>query len=261
MKRLLFTIAVCTALLVPSMALAAPGSSAGASASVAASAALAPEGVIEVQAWPGADAGQLVVIVSLRLPSSTPLPTRVRIPVPDKMVLDWSGEISADPAAGDLQRPFKLIKGANGTYAEFTVMGSRFAQAEFSGIPLVTKDGVSSGAFTFRQSVPSTTTSFSIRLLADTEPVSMNPPSKGPIDRNENGETLYTLLTKSMKLGDTQSVAVSYKPITPIEIPTGERSDPTVWLLLGLGLGVVVAAIVLAQVWSAQRRRTSSTEE
>ena len=176
------------------------------------------------------------------------------------MVLDWSGEISQDAATGDTQLPFKLVKGANGTYAVFTVRQSRMAQAEFSGIPLELTDTVRSGSFTFVQSVPSSVTLFSVRLPAGTEPVSMKPASVGPIDRNESGETLYTLPNKRMKLGDRQVVSVAYKPIEQIEIPSGKRSDPMTGIIVGLVVAALAVAVALVVVSRARNRNRPDSE-
>lgn len=205
---------------------------------------------MDVQVWPGADPGQLLVIVSVNLPASEKLPAVVRIPMIDGMRLLWAGEISRQQ--GDVQRQPEIKQGAGGDYAEFQVATSRQAQIELGSVPLSqTADGYSA-AVKFVQSVPVETTAFSVRLPNNVSKIEIEP---RPADsqRNDLGELLFTLPSKQLAPGESHTVKVSYR-IGPELVPV-EQGPPVTIVVAVLGALIVLAVVVLVLV---ARRSTAA---
>lgn len=241
MKRILgLLLAACLLLAIPAQALAAP------------SADVAP---MDVQVWPGAEPGQLLVIVSTFLPEGTKLPATVRIPVVAGMKILWAGEIGGS-GSNDRQVQPTIKKGAGGDYAEFQVTQFPQAQVEFGSVPLSQTAGGFSAEVGFVQTVPMESTSFSVRLPAGVSDVKIDPAPAGTPDRNNVGETLYTLPSKQLKAGDKQVVSIAYRTQSsqPSTASTTSRST-----IMGLLLGLLAAAVVVLVV-VLMRQRSSAPD-
>lgn len=224
------------------------------SAGAAAAENLAP---MDVQVWPGAEPGQLLVIVGVTLPEKTRLPATVKIPVIEGMDVLWAGEIG-DPQQGDLQHEFELKKGVGGQYAQFEVTNSRQAQVELGLVPLTqTSDGLS-GKVDYVQTVPIEQTSFSVRLPPQVTDVKITPAPTGAPDRNDAGEALYTLPSKELKAGGKQSITVSYKIGTTPAASSAPSTNTILAVLLGLiAVGIVALVVIMAR----QRARAAGADE
>lgn len=210
-------------------------------------------GDLDVQSWPGAEAGQSVVIISLTLPDATPLPATVRIPVPEGVKLDWVGEITGADPSQDPTRTYTFADGEGGQYVEYEVSTSRVAQIEGSG-PALSIDGAeTSFSLRFTQTAPSDIVSFSVRLPAGVEPVSMSPEAIAEPDRNDAGESLYTLPPLEMSPGDVQDITVVYAVATGSDSQSGSTAP----IVVILAAGIVVAIIVL--MYSIRRQSVAAS--
>lgn len=243
MRRLLaLGLAVCLLVTVPAVALAAPATD------------VAP---MDVQVWPGAEPGQLLVIVSTFLPQDTKLPATVRIPVIGGMKILWAGEIGG-AGTNDRQVQPKIKKGVGGDYAEFEVTQFPQAQVELGSVPLSqTAEGFSADVG-FVQTVPMESTSFSVRLPSGVSDVKIDPAPAGAPDRNDLGETLYTLPSKQLKTGQKQTVSVAYK-VQSVQTPTAPASRNSVMVVL-LGL-LAAAVVVLVLVLMRQRSQVADDDD
>lgn len=226
-----------------------------ASAAGSAHALLSPpvvEGQTEVQLWPGALPGQLVVIVTVSLDDSVELPATVRVPVPDGMNIDWAGEIlpEGDPA-DDPQREYTLEQGSGGQYAQMEVSESTQAQVEFSGTPLTVNGSEYSAALRYVQTVPTSVVGFSVRLPAGASSVRIDPAAPREPDRNEIGETLYTLPSFELAPGDAQSVSVAYSVGGSSQAGGGTDTATIIGVLVALLAGAIV---LLLFVMGRQRK-------
>jgi hypothetical protein len=223
----------------------------GASAALGAEAAAPAE--MDVQMWPGAQAGQVVVIVSQRLPESAQLPATVRLPVPAGMNVDWAGEIAGADASQDPTRPYTLKQGEGGQYAELEISESRQAQIELSGIPLSVEGSVFTAVVEYVQSVPSQAVGFSVRLPNGAAAQSIEPLPVGEPDRNEVGETLYTLPSKNLKPGESIRLSASYQLAPSVPVPAQPASTDPTNVIVVLAVLLVAAAVALLLVLRRQR--------
>lgn len=228
MRRLIVLLALVLAAVLPAGAVAAPD---------------APQGQLDVQLWMDADPGKAIAIVSIRLPEQAELPALVRIPIPTGTTIDWSGEIAGTDASGDVQREAQVKQSDGGSYAQFTVEKSRRAQIEVSGIAQQS-DAVGTGArLEWVQSVPATAVAFSVRLPAGAKTVEIDPAPAGEPARNELGETLYTLPSQQLEVGEKTAIAVKYGT----GVQTGGASAPST-PQAGTVVGVLAAILAVAFV-------------
>lgn len=217
---------------------------------VASSAIAAPAvqtGEMHVQIWPGAVAGQAVVITSVELTATTPLPAVVRIPLVPGTKVDWAGEILGS-GAQDVKREYKVKEGTGAQYAEFTISQSRLAQIELSGLALTVQGTATSVSVPYAQSVPAPLTGFSVRVPAAVSSVKINPAPAGEPQRNQLGESLYTLPNKELEVGDKATVTVSYAVGSSEASPTTAGTAPqggTIIAALLVGIAVALLALVL----------------
>lgn len=78
-------------------------------------------GIYQVQVAPEVTAGQAALIVAVQLPPNTKLPAMVRIPVPQRAVPTWAGEILGGDPTQDPQRPYRTVQGVGGQVLEMTL--------------------------------------------------------------------------------------------------------------------------------------------
>lgn len=195
---------------------------------------LAENGTMRVMVYPGVDGSSTAVLVQYAIPGSVELPARIRIPQPQGARVGWAGEISSETGL-DNKLPYTSITDEAGTYVEFTLTKSRTGQVDFSGLPLTTKDGALHANVVWKQTAPAEKTLFEVRLPAEIHAVKITPQQEGSPDKNDYGETLYTLPTKTMKVGQSSTIDVSYK--------TGSGLGGTSLTSL-----LVIAAVILAVV-------------
>lgn len=245
---LLLATAVLATMCVPGLALAA---SAETTPVVA--------GALDVQLWPGAAAGQGVVIIAVTVPQDVKLPARVNIPVPSGAVVDWAGEIGSD-AAGDIERPRTVERGEFGSYAVFDLVSSHEAQLELSGLPLTQNGDSYSIKLDYVQTVPAGETGFSVRLPAGAADVKISPtPASGP-DKNGVGESLYTLPAAQLKEGEAHTITATYRIAAGgsgagTGAPASSSSASTlIAVLAGIALVLLVVLAVVIKTERAKRQ-------
>lgn len=228
MRRLIVLLALVLAAVLPAGAVAAPE---------------APQGQLDVQLWMDADPGKAIAIVSISLPEQAKLPALVRIPIPTGTTIDWSGEIAGTDASGDVPHEAQVKQGGGGSYAEFTVEKSRRAQIEVSGIAQQSDAVGTSAKLEWVQSVPATVVAFSVRLPAGAKTVEIDPVPAGEPARNEQGETLYTLPSQELEVGEKTAISVTYGT----GATTGGAPAPST-LQAGTVVGVLAAILAVAFV-------------
>lgn len=224
----------------------------------AAAGAAAPvvSGEVDVQLWPGAEPGQLLVIVGITLPETTKLPATVRLPVPKGMKLGWAGEIATSTAAQDIQAKPVTKKGVGGSYVEFEMTKYPIAQAEFTGLALKVSGEDVKTEVEFVQTAPASLTGFAVRLPATASKVKIKPAPSGEPNRNsQTGELMYTLPSKQLKEGGAQTVELKYSTALP---DTGGPSSTTI--ALGVLGGLVVLALLALAVVVMRQRRTATVD-
>lgn len=168
-------------------------------------------GQMDVQMWPAAQADQpVIVIASIVVSDTVSLPATVQFPIPTGMKVDWAGEIVGTDPSKDIQKQPEIKTGENGQYAEFEIGTSRQAQVEFSGGGVQRQANALVAGVDWVQSVGEGIVDFSIRMPTGAQVQSIEPQASGSPQRNSTGETLYTLTSSELKLGQTQKLSVSY---------------------------------------------------
>lgn len=210
----------------------------------------------EVQIIPESYPGFVEIVVAVELPTSTPLPTVVRLPLPDGAEVTWSGEIMGGDPENDTVRAHRLVPGsAEGTSVEFTLENTRTAQYEAVHVPIAINDGLVSADVSWHQSEPAGGVEFTVRVPPGAFDVRTEPSFAGAPLANSAGEKLYKLPLVEVAAGDTTTVVVSYRRggEDPAEtaVGTGLGRLELAGLLGALG---VAALVVLALVLRRQRR-------
>jgi hypothetical protein len=214
-------------------------------------------GAIDLQIWPG-QGGKTAIITVVEVDAKTKLPVTVRIPVTPGSTVEWVGEILGGPAESDIERPYKLVQGQGGQFAEVELTKSRRGQVDAIGFPLKVSSDQVSVSLDYVQSVSSPLTAMSVRLPANISKVKIKPKPVGePVD-NADGESLYTLEPKAYKPGEKETVTISYSTIPPVEPAPG--SDLNL-VLIGLGVALVIAVVVTIVLFRRQLRVAPAPEE
>ncbi len=206
---------------------------------------------MEVQLWPGGEAGYTLFIVTAHIPEDAELPVTVRIPIPAGSRVLWSGEILGGPVAEDPERAASVYAVERGQVLEMTAETTRTVQYEAVGPALQVVDGLTTAVFDWVQSVEAGEVSFSVRLPASAEVVRLDPDAPGAPRVNERGEQLYTLRPVTLSEGQEYRVTAAYGPEGAGGGGQGGRPPVLGYLLAALG----VAMVALVLVWSAQRGR------
>jgi len=212
-------------------------------------------GAIDAQMWMSGNPGEAVAIVSVTLDESVQLPAVVQIPLVKGMVVDWAGEISdSGDISQDVELTYTLKDGAGGQYVEMRLAKFRVGQIDLSGKPMTVTGTDVSAVFEYVQSAPAVQTGFAVRLPPGAGAVRIDPAPVGDPVVNAGGESLYSLPDKVMKVGDAQTVSVSYST-------AGEASAAGTGGSLNTVLGLLAAALVLAVgglMWFVARQRRGS---
>jgi hypothetical protein len=210
-------------------------------------------GPIDLQVWPG-QGGRTAIITVVEIDAKTKLPAVVRIPVTPGSTVEWAGEVLGGPAASDVERPFKLVQGQGGQFAEFTLTTSHRGQIDAIGFPLQISSDAVSVSIEYVQSVSSPLTAISVRVPAKTSKVKITPKPQGdPVD-NADGESLYSIKPRAFKPGEKEKISLSYSTIPPAEKAPG--SDLNIVLI---GLGVALALAVVAMIVIVRRNRPAAS--
>jgi len=207
-------------------------------------------GPLQVQVGP-AQAGQATaVLIDVNLDPSVKLPARVRIPVPPGASIAWAGEILGGPASQDPQRAYTLKTGVGAQYAEFALSVSHDGQLD-AALPLVVSGTHATSLVRFVQSVPATSTGFSVRMPADATNTKISPAPVAAPQTNPAGESLYALPTAALAPGASITVSVAYDQGTR---PATVSSSNLTALYLVLGIVLVLLVATLAFLVVRQRR-------
>jgi len=231
---------LATAFVAP--ALAAPAAtSAPVSASASTPVDASAGGPVEVQIWPG-QGGQTAVIAAVAVDASVKLPVTVRIPVAPGAKVEWAGEILGGAAEGDIERPFTLVQGRGGQFAEFTLTKSHRGQIDAIGAPLKVSGDIASVSIDYVQTVDSTLTTIAVRIPANVSKVKITPAPVGKPVLNVDGESLYSLSPVTLKPGEKQTIAISFSTTPPVEPAPGSNLNA---VLIGLAAALVVVVVVM----------------
>lgn len=220
--------------------------------STAASGTPAPlaQGSISVQVSPGTTSSETVAIVGVSLAPSMVLPVRVDLPLPVGATVSWAGEILGGDPSADPQREYTIHDGSGGAkYVEFTVTQSHQAQIETLGSPPTISGKTLTIAVDYVQSVPGTSTDFSVRMPAGVGNVKTDPATMGAVQKNSAGETLYSLGGGNLMPGSKQKVSVSYT-----QAGVGGSSAASSQTPIFVVLGILLVVAVIAVTFLMQRR-------
>jgi len=211
-------------------------------------------GPLTVQIGPGEEASQTIAIVGVTVADSVKLPVRVRLPVPVGATVQWAGQILGGDPDNDPQQAVLLATGAGGArYDEITLTKSHIGQIDTNLGPLTLSGDSVSAQVAFVQSVPSTSTVFSVRLPAGVSNVAISPAPAGAPEVNSSGESLYVLGTAPLATGAKLSVGVSYSTAAASGAAGsggsgGSSSTPVIIVLI-----VALAAVLISLVFVLQR--------
>jgi hypothetical protein len=195
---------------------------------------------MEVHLWPGVSKGETLVVVGVTLPEKVKLPATVRIPIIPGSELGWAGEVASTTAEADVRVEPRVVKGVGGDYAEFEVKTFHRAQIELSGLAYASKGTKVSGEVEFVQTAPADVTAFALRVPATASKLKIDPQPRGEPRKNSAGESLYTLPSKELKLGQKVKVTFSFDTALP---SAKAPMEPTTKLIIALVVLLVLAVL------------------
>lgn len=212
---------------------------------------LAEDGIVRVVVYPGVDGKTTAVLTQYEVPDNTTLPARVRIPLPQNAHVGWAGEIN--PEVGlDNELPFTIGSNQFGSYVELTLKESKTAQVDYNEFPLTVKSGEMSAKFSWVQTVAAVRTEFEVRLPEDVHGVKISPKPVGDAEKNEYGETQYSLPTKELAVGAVEAVSISYR--------TGAGVGPVSYTSVLVVAAIVLAVIACVLIVLAFKRKQTSED-
>ena len=210
---------------------------------------LVEDGIMQVMLFPAVDGSSTAVLVQYEIPSTTVLPARVRIPVPAQAHVGWVGEISLKTGP-DTQRDYEIKNEGGREFVEFTLSESKTGQVDFSGLPLTNEKGALNARLEWEQSSAAKTTVFEVRLPSKVHDVKISPKPQGSPDKNEYGETLYSLSSRDMKIGEKETITVSYREGAGV----GPFSSENLLIGLAAALGVVALVLIIFMIKRPKKR-------
>ncbi len=208
---------------------------------------------LDVQVWtedPSSPSGTTLIVVA-QLPTGTPMPAKVLMPVPAGAGVSWSGEIFSGTGSADVPRPFTTETPAGDVIA-ITTQKSRVVQYEAAYAAPQTQGGRRVETLAWVQTAPADTVSFSFKVPVLASDVRTNPAYVGTPDVNSTGEKLYSLVPRPLATGSALKVSVDYLIASTSSSVPAQR-DLLLPILVGL---LVIAVVALAVV--ALRQRTST---
>lgn len=199
---------------------------------------------IDVQLWPEDTPGSTSLIIVGQVPTSTPLPATVVLPLPAGATPTWAGELLGSEQKDISRNP--RIDAAAHTLTVVT-QKSRLVQYEAQYTPYKDQGGRRVATVIWPQIVAADKETFAFKLPVASDDVHTNPPYMGQPAVNGQGEKLYTLADRSLKAGETFTMSVDYIPRVPGVTTTQGSGGLPGWLLptLFVALGAAVVALLL----------------
>ncbi len=229
---------------------------------------LATGGNMDVQLWPSEESttGQrpfAYVILSATVPMAVPLPCRVRVPLPDGVIVTWAGELGGGGPATDTEREPRILSTRAGRVVEVEARQSREIQVDGDYVAPVLEDGRYTSTVTWVQTVPAATTSFGVKLAPQATDVKVEPSTDSPPEFNDSGEQLYRTEPKNLPLGTRVPLTArfgideSIQAASPGAGVSGGTATGAVTIVIAV-VSVLLLATLLAFgfVWSKQRRES-----
>jgi hypothetical protein len=202
---------------------------------------------IDVQLWPEDVKGSMTLVVVAAVPTSTPFPAAVTIPLPQGATITWAGEIFGG-GTNDVQRQPDVSKDQR--TVTITAQKSRFVQYEARYKPYVVRNGRHLAELDWVQSAPAARMDFAFRLPALASDVHSAPKPVRDPDVNQSGDKLYTLPTQKLAVGKTFKFSVDYLG-EMYDIGLQPKPAPDILMIsLFSVLGLVVVALVVVIVRS-----------
>lgn len=224
--------------------------------------ALAADPTYSVQLWPEGDPGNpdyVLLIASMQIPEDVPLPTTVRLPLPDGATVGWAGEVMGSGPENDIAREATISVSAEGTSVVFTVSESRDVQYDAVWVPLASEpDGTYYATLRWIQSEPAELVAFSVRLPPLAGSVEFDPEAVGQPQVNEVGESLHTLPSAPLAPGESHVINIRYVPGGAAAGDSSGLSRSQLLMILAgaAALLIVVAALLIrretAYVYAAE---------
>lgn len=247
-RRILLVVAMCATIVISAAPAAAQTSSSVATSAIASTRLVKDAPLFDVQLWP--EWTTSAIIVNATVTTDTPLPVRVRIPVPDGATIDWVGEILGGTAEEDIQSPYRLVD--EGKIVEMVLTESRMAQYEATYTPPEMERDYLVAKMEWVQSVPASLVRFAAMVPADFKDVTVTPVSKYAPQFNAAGERLYVLDERKMQPGDEYEFSVTFTAGTRPSA-TGGQSGVSTSTVVG-GLLAALAAAIIALLFVIRRR-------
>lgn len=207
---------------------------------------------VQVQVWPEIDQNTLVIVGAV-LPTDTPLPATVELPLPLGASVQWAGEIEGTSTDLDIQRAHEIVPANGGSAVRFTIEQHRSFQYEAFLSPSTVNGDQRDVTLDWVHTVPSLDLSVAWRFPAGVTVVSLDPDAPGQPVSNAAGETLYTLVSVQPQPGDTLAFKASYR----VPGSATEQGGGVGPLQIVIGL-LVVAATALVIALARQRQATGT---
>lgn len=210
---------------------------------------------IQAQVWPEIDPDNTLVIVGATLPTDTPLPVVVELPLPAGAQVQWAGEIEGTDPDLDVERTPEVVPATGGSAVRFTVEQYPSFQYE-AFIPRAALDPADVNiTFDWIQTVPSLDISIAWKLPAGISDVSFDPDAPGQPAMNEVGESLYTLAPLTLQPGDSMSFSASY-------VHADAQSDSGSGIgVMPILIGALIIALVALVIVAMRQRQNVDYEE
>lgn len=216
---------------------------------------------VEVQVWPSATPGSATALIVVgTLPTSTPLPATIRLPLPAGAKVTWSGEITGGTAQQDIQRPFAVVDGKGGKAVEITAEKTRIVQYEADYPAPVAEGGLMKLTLHWVQTVPGNGLHLGARLPVDATNVKTDPAFQGTASRSQTGEQLFLVPPRAVALGASIPFSIQYATAASgASGATGAVGGSD--LLLPILLGVLAVVVIALLFIVLRQRRTGTGQE
>lgn len=203
--------------------------------------------LIDVQLWPEDTGTRSALVVVGVIPSSTPLPAAVQLPIPADAVVTWAGEIFPEAPGKDI--PVRPAIMPDGRSMIITATKSRTVQYEAQYTEYVDKGGRRTAKLAWVQTSAADKQDFSVKMPLVSDDVRITPAPLGKPLVNREGEKLYTLPAQKLKAGEKFVVSADYVPQLPQTTAPKTAWDYAIPVTLGL-LGVAVVALLVVMLRS-----------
>lgn len=197
----------------------------------------------DVQLWPQDVASGMTIVVLAVLPTQTPLPATIAIPLPQGATVTWAGEIF-EQQAQDIQR--QPVLAADGRSVTIATQRSRVVQYEAQYKPYADKGGRRYATLEWVQSKASSVTRFAFRLPTSSDDVKSEPPYVGAPDAGGKGDKVYTIGDKKLAVGEKFTLKVDYTAGKVSTLPPVQSEKPDLLLPILLSLLALALAVLAA---------------